>query len=377
MDGSRRDFMKRVVIIGGGFGGLACARALSGCRTAEVTLLDKKETSDFLPVLPDIIGGRVAPDTARAPLGECAKRRRFRFVQDEVARVDTTGRLVHGQNHLYEYDHLVIAAGTQTNFYGDEAAARSAFKLDSVHDAERISAALREKSFGTIVVAGGGYTGIEVATNLRRLAQTRQLKFRIIIAEASRRILNALPEWIAHYAENNLAHMNVEIALNCRASPVADNQVELSNGQIFQSAMLIWAAGVRTPSFVREIGPTAEKQERLAVDGCLQVADGIYAVGDSAAVVAGGQSLRMAVQFAVAEGHLTGENIARSLNGKPMRAYRPRDMGYLVPMANHRACGLVLGQKLRGLPASLLHHAMCAAKSAGLRRKFRMLKEMF
>ena len=369
--------MKRVVIIGGGFGGLACARALRHCRTAEVTLLDKKETSDFLPVLPDILGGRVSPDTARAPLAARAKREGFRFVQDDVARVDISGRLVHGLNSQYEYDRLVIAAGTQTNFYGDEESARNAFKLDSVRDAEQIGAAIRETSFDTVVVAGGGYTGIEVATSLRRLAQTHRRKFKIIIAEASGRILNALPDWMARYVARNLARLDIEIFANCRARAVADDQIELSNGQVFQPAILIWAAGVHTPSFVREIGPAKTKQERLAVDDYLQIADGVFSVGDTAAVSYGDQTLRMAVQFAMAEGRLTGENVARGIAGEAMRPFRPRDMGYIIPMANHRACGLVLGRKLRGLPASLLHHAMCAANSIGFSRKIRMLKEMF
>ena len=370
------DAMKRVVIIGGGFGGLACARALRQCPSAEVVLLDRKPTSDFLPVLPDIVGGLISPGSACVSLSSCAKRDGFRFIQDDVMHIDMERRLICGQGGQREYDYLIIAAGTQTNFYGSAEAARASFKLDSVSDAGRISAAIAESSFDTAVVAGGGYTGIEIATNLRRRLARLNRNKKIIVAEASGSILNTLPEWIPLYVQKNLSRMDVEVRVNCRVESITNNRIVLSSGQVCEPAILIWAAGVQTPPFVRDVPLAKTRQGRLVVDDFLRVSERVFSVGDTAAFAGFGQPLRMAVQFAVAQGTLTGENVRRALRGEALHPYRPRDLGYIVPMANRRACGVVLNHNVRGFPAILLHYAMCVRRSTGINRKARILRDL-
>ncbi len=369
--------MNRIVIIGGGFGGLACARALRGDPDLTVTLLDRKTTFDFLPLLPDILGGRSSPHAVRVPLADCATRHGFRFVQDEAVRVDMAQRLVYGLAGTHDYDFLVIAAGARTNFYGNDSLADAACKLDDADDAERLCAAVDRSQAGTFVVAGGGYTGVEIATNLRRrLTRAKQNK-RIVVVESAGEIMSALPEWMRRYVERNLARLNVEVLVNCRVQTASRNRILLSNGSAFEPALLVWSAGVRTPAFVHDLGLDQTPQGRLKTDEFLQASDRVFAIGDTAGATPSGPPLRMAVQYALAQGALTGANLRRRLHGAAMRPYRPRDLGYVMPMANLRACGVVLGMNARGLLPSLLHYALCLYHSRGIGQRLRVLRNLF
>lgn len=368
--------MKQVVIIGGGFGGLACAHALRGCVQAEVTLIDRKATFDFLPVLPDVIGGRISPSAASMSLALRAKHDDFRFIQDEVSQVDMNQRIVHGQTTSYEYDYLVIAAGTHTNFYGNDDMARKAFKLDNVDDANRICEAVQTSAFNTAIVVGGGYTGIEIATNLRRRLSSLNVSKQIVIVEASGSILNTLPEWMVRYVKENLAHLKVDVLVNSRVECIENNRVILSDGRVFDPSIVIWAAGVQTPPFVRDMKSEKAEQGRLNVTDYLQMEEHIFSIGDTTAFVDNGHPLRMAVQFAVAQGKLTGKNILRCLHGQGMRPYRSVDRGYIIPMANLHACGELMGVQCKGLPAIFMHYSMCIRRSLGLRKKMRMLRDL-
>jgi NADH dehydrogenase len=118
------------------------------------------------------------------------------------------------------------------------------------------------------------------------------------------------------------------------------------------------------------------RQGRLEVDAGLGIADHVFCIGDAAGVADRGQPLRMAVQFALTEGRLVGENLRRAQDGAPLRPYRPRDPGYIVPMAYGRACGLVLGRRLQGWPALLLHYLMCLVRTVGLAQKLRLLRSL-
>jgi len=368
--------MKKVVIIGGGFGGLACAHVLRGCPSLQVTLLDLKPSCDFLPLLPDIVGGRISADAARVPLASWATDEGFVFIHDEVTRVDRDQRRVYARKEVYEYDYLVIAAGTQTNFYGNTTFANLALKLDDVTDAERIVSAVEKTPFDTVVVAGGGYTGVEIATNLRRRLDQLHRTQRIVIIETAGEVVPVLPEWMKQYVKNNLAHLNVEVLANCRVQTAQDARVVLSNGSTFESALLIWSAGVQTPAFVRDLGATQTPQGRLAVDEFLQISEGVFSIGDTAAVTFDGRPLRMAVQFSLAQGWATGENLLRHQRGESFRRYRPSDLGYIVPMSNFRGCGEVLGKRVHGWPAAFLHYAMSVFRSVGNRQRIRILKDL-
>jgi NADH dehydrogenase len=162
--------------------------------------------------------------------------------------------------------------------------------------------------------------------------------------------------------------MRIQVHTGVSISHLAENSVTLSSGLRIEDGLLIWAAGVQTPEFVRHLPCERDPQGRLKVDGSLRFAEGAFAAGDVAAFVKKGRALRMAVQFSLHEGRLAAGNILRLCAGrKKLKTYRPVDLGYLVPMANFRACGVVLGVPVCGFVAWILHYMMCIYRSMTLR----------
>jgi NADH dehydrogenase len=367
--------MKNIVIIGGGFGGLAAARYLSGHRDqVAITLIDRKDTSDFLPLLPDIVGGRLPPAAISVSLNALARRLGFAFIHDTVQRVDHDRHCVMGEEREYPYDALIMAAGSEPNFYGNRAAQQAALPLNTAHDAKRLAQKIQEGHFETCVIVGGGYTGVEVATHVWRRLQTGRTSKAIVIVEAAPSLLNALPDWMKQYTLKTLDGLRITHFENCRFIGVDNGCVSLSNGQLFNSTLLVWSAGVQTPACVRSLPFTQAMQGRIRVNEFLRARDDIFVVGDSAAFMVETRPLRMSVQFAITQGTCAAANVLRYFRGARLRAYRPLDPGFVLPMAHGRSCGTVGGIRLRGRLPTFLHYCMCAYRSPELDKKIKICK---
>jgi len=174
-----------------------------------------------------------------------------------------------------------------------------AYKLDDVDDAENIKSSSAGRDFDYYLVAGGGYTGIEVATNLRRYFNKKNSAKRIIIVERAASILGPLPQWMKDYVLPNLKKMNIEIMTDTVISEVQERRVFLENGNVFDNSMLIWTAGVKCADFIQGLDLKKNRQGRLEVDKFLKINDSCFAAGDSANFAFRQSSLRMAVQFAI------------------------------------------------------------------------------
>jgi NADH dehydrogenase len=364
--------VKRVAIIGGGFAGLAAARALAlRRRELQVVLIDRRPAAEFLPLLPDMIGRGVPAAALQASLPRIAARLGCAFVQDTVVRLDLESRALDLQaGGRLSYDAALVACGVETEFYGQQRIQAAALKLNACADAAAIREALQARRPAAVVVAGGGYTGIEVATHVRRFCDGLRFHPDIVVIEPLPAILNALPVAFQRYAADNLGRMRIEALTQARVAGVEGNRIGIIPERVFNDALLIWTAGVGTPAFVRDLPAPQNRQGRLEVDPFLRVADGCFAAGDAAAFAVKGAPLRMAVQFAVAEGCAAARNILDTLDGRPLRPYRPRDLGYVIPMANRRACGKVLGLTVTGRLPVWLHYGMCIfrAQDGGSRR---------
>lgn len=169
--------MPKIVIIGSGFGGLSCAFRLTKANCGlEVTVIDKKDNFDFLPSLPDILGRGINPKVLAYDIKLIAKENGFEFMKEEVSSIDLSERKVYAGNKKIGYDYLVIASGSETNFYGNDNIKEFAYTLDSADDAVKILATLKGNYFDNFIIGGGGYTGIEAATNLRRFSLERKQK---------------------------------------------------------------------------------------------------------------------------------------------------------------------------------------------------------
>lgn len=353
--------MKRIVIVGGGFGGLAAARALAGRRKRfALTMIDRKSSSDFLPLLPEVVGGRLPSAAVSVGLEALTRGLDCAFVHDAVQRFEPDRRVVIGAGREYGYDALIIAAGSEPDYHGNRAAQAAALPLNTAQDAERLAGKLREGRFAACVIVGGGYTGVELATHLWRRFRAERAAKAIVLVEAAPTLLAALPAWMRRYTLAHLDRLGILHFENCRLADVAGGRVALSNGRVFEPALLIWSAGVRTPACVRAAPFARVAQERVRVDEFLRARADVFVAGDSAAVMAGGRPLRMSVQFAITQGACAAANVRRYFSGAPPRAYRPLDPGFILPMGHGRSCGAVGGIRLRGRLPTLMHYLMCA-----------------
>lgn len=369
--------MNTVIIIGGGFAGLAAAARLGKSnRDLEVTLIDKQKEFNFLPMLPDIIGRGIEPRFVTNRIEDLSKAFGFNFINQEVVRVDLEKKEVYTNVQTLNYDYLIIACGSETNFYGNENIRKYAYKLDNARDAELILRALENNKLDSYIIAGGGYTGIEIATNLRAYFEKRAKDKRIIIVERAPTILGPLPQWLKDYVLANLKELNIELYLNTVIEKIEGGRILLSSQNAFEKPMLIWAAGVKIPDFTQSLRLEKTNQGRLKVDQFLKLRNNCFIIGDAANFIYAEKPLRMAVQFAIFQGRLAARNIINSIEGVPLKEYEPLDLGYIIPMANNKSCGRVFGLDLKGRLPTIFHFLMCIYRSYGLRNRWGIIKDL-
>ncbi|HNW40188.1 MAG TPA: FAD-dependent oxidoreductase [Candidatus Omnitrophota bacterium] len=369
--------MKKIVIIGAGFAGLSAARRLSRCGLpVEITLFDKKGEFNFLPLLPNCLGCLINPDFLVNQVAGFCRKLKIKFNQEEIVSVDLAAREVKSGKASYDYDYLVIASGSQTNFFANSAAQAYGYSLNSVADIQSILARLRENNFENLVICGAGFTGIEAAANLWLYLKKKRLSKKIIIVERAPDILSALPGWIREYVSENLKDLGIEVLTNSMIENIQADKLEISGGKIFQQAMLIWVPGVRTADFIQKLKIAKNPQGRIIVDEYLGAGSNCFCAGDAAAFGKNSIFLRMAVQFAITQGHQAAGNIIRSLKNLPLKKYCPQDLGYIIPMVNNRSCGQVLGWNVSGFLATFLHFTMCIFRSLGWKNRRGLMSDL-
>ncbi|MFA6216851.1 MAG: FAD-dependent oxidoreductase [Candidatus Omnitrophota bacterium] len=367
--------MKKIVIIGGGFAGLSVVKRLSGNKgSLDVVLVDKQSISGFLPLLPDTLGRAIDPGYLVCPIETFTSRYGFRFIQESVNAINLEKKEVMTTRQRLSFDYLVIASGCETNFYANQEIQKRAFTLDSAEDSIKLIDALTRNEYETYLIAGGGYTGIEIATNLRRWLDTRNKTNRVVVVERASAILGPLPQWMRQYVEDNLKRLRVEVLCPATVEKIDDDSITLSNREVFRQAMFIWAAGVRGVDCTQGLAIKKNPQGRILVDDQLMFQDACFAVGDAAVFSFHNNALRMAVQFAIAQGEVVADNILNLVRQRPLRKFRPVDLGYIIPMANNQSCGIVLGFKIKGRAATLMHFLMCVFRSYGLRNRWGIIR---
>ena len=379
-----RDFMGDIVIIGAGFAGLEAARVLSGKRKAlgqrRIIVVDAKRTFDFLPVLPDVISGRIPRAHASVDLAAYLENRGVSFENAQVESLDTNAREVRLKSgHVLSFEYVIVAPGSQTNFYGMKDLEKRALKLDSAQDAAMIQNTVCTYPEKCFVIVGGGYTGIELATHIARLLKKRRVKkTRIHVIERQEDILGSLPVWMKNYCRINLCALRVALTTDVSIKESTDAFLKLSNGLEIPDYLLIWAAGVQTPDFVRQLAVPKDRQGRLETDATLQFAPGAFVAGDAASLASRGKPLRMSVLFSLKEGRVAAGNVVRlCLGKKDLKKYRPLDLGFLVPLSNRKACGQVFFLPIRGFIGWVLHYLMCIYRSLTWPCRLGIFADMF
>jgi NADH:ubiquinone reductase (H+-translocating) len=352
----------RVVIVGGGFGGLYAARTLGRDRRVEVTLIDRRNFHLFQPLLYQVATGALSPGEIAQPLRAILRRQRnTRVILGEAVGIDAERREVQlADGGVVGYDSLIVAPGARFSYFGHDEWARHAPGLKSIDDATEIrrrifiafEAAEREanperrREWMTFVIVGGGPTGVELAGALGEIANdTLRRDFRsidpasarILLVEALDRVLPAYPPDRSRSAQRQLERLGVQVMTDARVVHVDHACVRLETAEGTQeipTRTVLWAAGVLAASFARRVaqatGAETDKSGRIHVDGDLTIPGHpeIFVVGD-AALMEGrdGRQVPGVAQGAIQSGSYAARVVRDRLDGRATPAFRYRDKG--------------------------------------------------
>lgn len=387
---------KHVVVLGAGFAGLSAVKQLARRRDLRITLIDRNNYHLFQPLLYQVaIAGLEAPQIAwpiRAILRRYAN---VRFLMGNVQSVDPVDKRVWVDGRAMSYDYLVVAAGSTTHDYGIAGVREHAIPLKSLGDAMRIRDRIlsaveeavrtveeeRRRALLTFVIAGGGPTGVELAGALAELKrhviardypEIEPEAIRIILLEASSRLLNTLSPASSAYTRRTLEQMGVQVRTETPVSAVSPFGVELKDGEFIPSYTVIWTAGVKG---VPPEGIPSGKQGRVVTAPQLYLAEhpDIYVVGDLNGLEIDGRLLPQVAPMAKQQGAWAARNILRRLAGKPELPFRYRDKGTLVTIGRNHAVGEVKGLRFQGRLAWLTWLAVHIYYLTGLRNQVMVL----
>ena len=380
----------RVVIVGGGAGGLELATRLGDRmgRRVEVTLVDRNRTHVWKPKLHEIAAGSM--DLAAHEVDYLAQSHwhRFRYRIGEMTGIDRESREVHvapwfddegrevTPQRSFGYDTLVIAVGSQSNDFGTPGVSEHAMKLESQADAQRfharmVNACIRAHAQVAplqpeqlkVAIIGAGATGVELAAELHRT--TRQVvaygldrvdpdkDLQVTVVEAADRVLPALPPRLSQATEALLGKLGVQVHTRAKVAEVLRGGVRLEDGRVLPAELVVWAAGVKAPDVLKDIaGLETNRINQLVVRTTLQTTrdDHVFALGDCAACpwVGNGGNVPPRAQSAHQQAsHLYGQ-IKRRLAGKPLAEYRYRDFGSLVSLGEFSTVGNMMGGLIGG-----------------------------
>ncbi|BCG96635.1 NAD(P)/FAD-dependent oxidoreductase [Mesorhizobium sp. 131-2-1] len=394
--------LHRVVIVGGGAGGLELATRLGrrfGKRRLSITLVDRNRTHIWKPLLHEVASGALNASHDAVEYIAHASRHGYRYRIGEVVGIDRAKRQIFvapsfdddGRQvippRVLGYDTLVMAVGSVSNDFGTPGAARHAISLDTAEQAARfnkrmIDACLRanaqyeQLSPGQLhcVIVGAGATGVELAAELhksmREIASHNldnidfERLIRITIVEAGPQILPALPEHIARASARLLVKLGVQIRCGIRVSEVTEDGVRLGDKLFVPAELVVWAAGIKAPDFLKGLdGLDTDRINRLMVDETLRAVgdENVFAIGDCASCVLPGHddTLPPRAQTAHQQAVHMVRVVGARLTGQAAPAFRYRDYGSLVSLADYGAFGsLIGGLKIEGLLARLVYRSL-------------------
>jgi NADH:ubiquinone reductase (H+-translocating) len=343
-----------IVIIGAGFAGLACAKAL-GNTPARVTVIDRTNYHLFVPLLYQVATAALSPADIARPIRRILGRyKNIDVLLGNVTGIDTAARMIKTDaGAVGPYDKLVIATGSVYSYFGhpqwlavakgprslqDARAIRTQLLTAFEHADSATDPAERDRLM-TVIVIGGGPTGVEMAGSVAELARhalARDFRHidprraRILLVEAEPRLLASFPQSLADYAEKELTKLGVTVMLG---QPVEDLTAEgaIVGGRMITAATMIWGAGIQAAPGVTMLGVPLERAGRVAVGADLSVPGlpGVYVVGDSAlALDERGQSFPVLAQVAAQQGDYVGRSLAAQARGKPFpKPFRYHDRG--------------------------------------------------
>lgn len=363
--------LPHVVVVGAGFGGL---RAVNALRKApvRVTLVDRRNYHLFQPFLYQVATSGLGPSDIAQPVRAILRgQRNFDFRVTNVEGVDLAAKKLKTESGEIPYDHLVLAVGGQTNYFGNPKLAQHAFGLKDLDDAIRIrnhllymfEQAIHEpnpelrRALLTFVIVGGGPTGVECAGAFSELIRLVLIKdypglnikdVRVVLLEATDKLLAMLPEKLQEAAAKTLWKKYVEVRFGASVAEFDGTCVTLKGGERIPSHTMVWAAGVRAVDLTAKLGLPVDRLGRVKVEKTLNLADHpeVFVVGDAAFI--DGMPLPMVAPVAIQQAEAAARNIIQAIQKKPLQEFRYRDKGSLATIGRNAAVASVGKIHVRG-----------------------------
>jgi NADH:quinone reductase (non-electrogenic) len=374
---------RKVVIVGGGFGGMAVldglVEALGGNSEVGVALIDRVNFTTFYPMVPSSISGNIEVRHVAHSIRRRIQPLGAEFFQAEATEVDFEAREVKTTHGTYSYDYLVLASGSRTAYFNipgawehsvDLKGLRDALRvrnriIDSFEEAERLGDEAPEGLL-TFVFVGGGPTGVEAAADTNDLifdvleGDYPNVDFdrvRLVLVNSGERILGGMDPSLAHAAQRRLASQRVEIVNGVKVTEVRPDGVSLSDGRDIPARTVVWAAGINPGPLIAGLDVPKDDRGRILVDEYLRVKDrpGVYSLGDCARMDYDGPPVPALAQAAEQQGVVTANNLAAEVQGETeLIPFRYRPLGQLVDLGTESALTDIMGVKVSGRLAAYI-----------------------
>ncbi|MCH7963662.1 MAG: NAD(P)/FAD-dependent oxidoreductase [Bacteroidetes bacterium] len=392
--------MKKVVIIGGGFGGLAAAKVLAK-HSFDITIVDKTNHHLFQPLLYQVATAALSPGDIANPIRSIlANRQNVKVVMAEVTSIDKVKREVKFKSTSIAFDYLIIAVGSSYSYFGNEGWEQFAPGLKTLNDAlkiresillsleaaERLTDKSRIEAYLNFVIVGGGPTGVELAGAIAEIVNKNYIKdFRninekmtkVFLVEALPRLLQAFPENLSAKALDELKYLEVEVLLNRRVTGIDENGVHLGDDFI-KTKNIIWAAGNTASSLLETLGIELDGSGRGIVQPDLSIKDDpdIFIIGDAAVSRdEKGKFLPELAPVAMQQGRYVAGIISKEINSIARKRFKYRDKGVLTTIRKGKSVAVIKGLKLSGLIAWLTWSFVHIFYLINFRNRIRVMTE--
>ncbi|MFK7994735.1 MAG: NAD(P)/FAD-dependent oxidoreductase [Granulosicoccus sp.] len=378
---------KKIVVVGGGAGGLELvvklAKKLKRDEHSRVVLVDKNASHIWKPLLHEVATGSLDSHHDETSYRMLARKHQFDFILGQVTRVDAEAQSISiaaendddgeelvGSREL-SFDQLVLAPGSQSNDFGTPGVDEHCVKLDSRTQAERfhklylkqlhrVSAAKDDTTQLSVVIVGGGATGVELAADLHNVAgrlqdygfnSFSQARLKVSVIEAGSLLLPRLPERIGASVKSELQSIGVDVLTSTRIDSAESNALLTSKGERIAADVSVWAAGVRAPQFLADSGLPVDNIGRVKVNPDLTIEgySNIYGAGDCCCCPTGdGDTVPPRAQSAHQMASVVAYNIIAGLRNKEPKAFVYKDFGSLISLSRFSTVGNLMGNLMRG-----------------------------
>ncbi len=415
--------LTRILILGGGFAGIEVLRQLQKAFQndigIDITLVSRDNFFLFTPMLPEISSGMIETRHIVTPLRVFCNR--AKFYEADVESIDMGTKQViishrigkqtnpiEWRSHILKYDYLVIALGSETNFYGMNEAAKQAFTLKSLGDAivlrnhvinmleqadiEHQDIDLRKRLL-TFVVVGGGFSGVEIVGELNDFIHDSIKHFyhnlqkthtRIVLVNSGKRILPEVTEELAEFALQKIRNNGVEVLLNTRVIDVTSSSVKLDNGTDISTQTIIWAGGGKPPSILSSLSCEHDKSGRIVTNNFLEVLgynNTIMALGDCACITDPntGKPYPPTAQHAIRQGKVAAVNLISTIKDQEnhKKEFDYKTKGVMTLIGRRNGVGILLGYKVHGFMAWWLWRSYYLLNLPTVEKKLRVMVDWF